>query len=286
MKIGVITDGISQDFEYALNIVDESGLEFIELQYLWDKEIGDQTNEEVQRIKELVASHNLKISCLSRHILGGVKVNDVDIEGPGYKKQYEALKRNIEIAKELDCPIVRAFSGGREVIMFGSGGAKKWVVNNSAWNNLIKLMKPFAKLAEDEDITVAIETGNNAAVCSGYLARKLVDDVGSDHLQIIWDIPNTLSCGEIPYPEGYDSVRPVTTHIHLKDAEVFPTKATVNFKELGKGHLAPYLEDIATALKNDNYSGVISYESVYRPEGGSFEDGFRASLPLFKKLFD
>ncbi len=285
MKIGVITDGISQDFEYALDVVDESDLEYVELQFLWDKEIGDQTDQEVQKIKELVTSHNLKISCLSRHIFGGVKVNDVNIDGAVYKKHYNALKRNIEIAKELDCPIVRAFSGNREVIMFGSGGAEKWVVNNSAWGNLVELMKPFAKLAEDEGITLAIETGNNAAVCSGYLARKLVDDVGSTNLRIIWDIPNTLSCGDVPYPDAYEYVRPVIAHIHLKDADVFPTKATVNFKELGTGHVAPYLEDIAKALKNDNYQGVISYESVYRPEGGSFEDGFQASLPLFKKLF-
>ena len=60
----------------------------------------------------------------------------------------------------------------------------------------------------------------------------------------------------------------------------------LNFKELGTGHIAPYLENIAKALREDNYQGVISYESVYSPEGGSFEDGFRASLPLFKKLFE
>ena len=286
MKIGVITDGISRNFEYALEVVNEFGLEYIELQFLWEQEIGDQTDTKVRRIKELVESHEVKVSCLSRHIFGGVKVNDVDIDGPVYSKHYNALKRNIEIAKELNCPIVRAFSGSREVIMFGSGGAKKWVVNNTAWDKLIECMKPFATLAEDEGITVAIETGNNAVVCSAYLARKLVDDVGSDNLRIIWDIPNTLTCGEIPYPDGYDYVRPVTAHIHLKDAEVFPTKATVNFTELGKGHLAPHLVNIANALKKDDYQGVISYESVYRPEGGSFEDGFRASFPLFKKLFD
>jgi sugar phosphate isomerase/epimerase len=286
MKTGVITDGISRDFEHALNVVDESGLEYVELQFLWDQEIGDQTDEEVQKIKGLIKSHNLKVSCLSRHIFGGVKVNDVAIDSSVYKKHYNALKRNIEIAKELDCPIVRAFSGNREVIMFGSGGAKNWVVNNTAWDNLVKLMKPFAKLAEDEGITVAIETGNNAVLCSAYLARKLIDDVGSENLRIIWDIPNTLTCGDIPFPDGYDYVRPVTAHIHLKDAEVYPTKATVNFKELGKGHVGPYLEDISSSLKKDNYDGVISYESVYSPEGGSFEDGFRASLPLFKKLFE
>ena len=36
MKTGVITDGISRDFEYALNVMEEFGLEYAELQFVWD----------------------------------------------------------------------------------------------------------------------------------------------------------------------------------------------------------------------------------------------------------
>ena len=50
--------------------------------------------------------------------------------------------------------------------------------------------------------------------------------------------------------------------------------------------MAPYLEPLANEMKLNNYNGYISLESVYRPEGGSFEDGYRASLPKFKELFD
>jgi hypothetical protein len=49
--------------------------------------------------------------------------------------------------------------------------------------------------------------------------------------------------------------------------------------------MAPYLEDISKALKKDNYQGVISLESVYRPDDGTFEDGYRECLPAFKRLF-
>ena len=34
MKIGVITDGISRDFEHALKVMDEFGLEYAELQFV------------------------------------------------------------------------------------------------------------------------------------------------------------------------------------------------------------------------------------------------------------
>ena len=40
-KLGVITDGISTDFEHALKIMSQNNLDQAELQYLWDKEVGD-----------------------------------------------------------------------------------------------------------------------------------------------------------------------------------------------------------------------------------------------------
>lgn len=49
--------------------------------------------------------------------------------------------------------------------------------------------------------------------------------------------------------------------------------------------MAPYLEDLAAGFIEENSSGVISLESVYHPDGGSYEDGFRASVGKFKEIF-
>ena len=43
-KLGVITDGISTDFEHALKVMSENGLDQAELQYLWDKEAVSYTH--------------------------------------------------------------------------------------------------------------------------------------------------------------------------------------------------------------------------------------------------
>ena len=39
-KLGTITDGISRDFEYALDVMVETGLEYVELQYLWKNRLA------------------------------------------------------------------------------------------------------------------------------------------------------------------------------------------------------------------------------------------------------
>jgi hypothetical protein len=54
MKLGVICDGISRDFEHALKVMDEFGLEYAELQFIWDHEIGDHDASDMAKIKELL----------------------------------------------------------------------------------------------------------------------------------------------------------------------------------------------------------------------------------------
>jgi len=48
-KLGVIADGISQNFEYALDVMNEFELEYAELQFLWGKEVGDLNTAEMNK---------------------------------------------------------------------------------------------------------------------------------------------------------------------------------------------------------------------------------------------
>jgi len=285
MKLGVITDGISTDLEYALKIMDETGLENAELQFVWDKEIGDQTDDEIQKIKDLVTLYKKKVPCITRHNFVGLPVMATEPEDEAYQKHMDGLKRCIKIAKALGTNLVRVMSFRKEMIIFGYNGAEKWVASSGSWEKLLKLMEAPVRLAEDEGITLVVETGNNAMITSGWLGKKLIDDLGTNHLKIIWDIPNTLYCAEVPFPDAYEEIKDHIGHIHIKDCKANIARATVRFCPLGEGDMAPYLESIAGALKKNGYQGVISLESVYRPDNGTFEDGFRECLPVFKKLF-
>lgn len=285
MKLGVITDGISRDLEHTLKVMNETGLEYAELQFVWDKEIGDQTPEEIQKIKALITQYKVKVPCITRHNFVGLPVMTTKPEDEAYQKHFEALKRCIRIAKELGTDLVRIMSCRKEMIIFGYNGAEQWVASTGSWDKLLKLIEVPVKLAEDEGITLAVETGNNAMITSAYLARKLIDDLGTKHLKIIWDIPNTLYCTDVPYPDAYEEIKDHIAHIHVKDCKTNIARATVQFCPIGEGDMAPYLEDIAKALKKDDYQGVVSLESVYRPDSGTFEDGYRECLPAFKRLF-
>ena len=60
MKLGVITDGISRDFEHALKVMKEFDLEYAELQFIGNKEVGDMTDYQRARALALVNSEMKK----------------------------------------------------------------------------------------------------------------------------------------------------------------------------------------------------------------------------------
>ena len=274
-KLGVITDGISREFEHALSVMNETGLEYAELQYLWEKEVGDLNDAEIAKAQSLLKAHEMKVSCISRHNFAGMRVGDTEVGDGNYNRHMDGLQRCIDMALELGTNVVRIMSFRREMILFGSSGADYWVTSTGAWDKLLKLLESPVKLAEEKNINLVLETGNNAMVPSAWLGKKLIDDVGSDRLRILWDPANSLYANEPTYPDGWEALKDgYIGHFHIKDAKVNMPHAHVEFCEMGKGDMAPYLEPLANEMKLNNYNGYISLESVYRPDGGSFEDKF------------
>ena len=285
-KLGVITDGISRDFEHALQVLTEAGLNYAELQFLWDKEVGDLNDDEMAKAKALVDKYGVEVSCISRHNFVGMLVGETEDGDANHEKHMDGLRRCIAMAREFGTDMVRIMSFRRDMILFGKGGAEHWVVAKGMWDKLLTLLAAPVKLAEDEGIQLVLETGNNAMIPSGYLGGKLIREINSPNLKILWDPANSLYANEKTYPDGYDGLGVESIgHIHIKDALVDMPKATVEFCELGKGDMAGCLAPLATRLKEDGYDGHISLESVYRPGGGDFEAGFKASVGLFKELY-
>ena len=285
-ELGVITDGISREFEHALDVMSEVGLHQAELQFLWDKEVGDLDDAEIGRVQDLIRSRGMQVCCVSRHNFVGMLVGQTEVGDENHSKHMASLRRCLETAQALDCGLVRIMSFRKEMILFGANGSEQWIVSTGAWDKLKELLMPAVQLAEDEDITLVVETGNNAIINSAWLGRKLVDEMDSDRLKILWDPGNSLFCNEPAYPDGYEALRGgALGHLHVKDLTVDIPKATVDQCRFGEGQMIGYYRDIAAELGKDRYQGVISFESVYRPEGGTFEEGFRSSFPAFRELF-
>ena len=146
MKLGVICDGISRDLAHTLDVMDEFDLDYAELQYVWDKEVGDHSKEEVATIKSLLEQHNKPVSCLSRHVFAGM--SGANKAGDAlHTKHMDSLKRVMDLAHELDSPLVRILTPRKEQILWGEHGAEQWNVAHGAWDAILPLVAPAIELA-------------------------------------------------------------------------------------------------------------------------------------------
>ena len=286
MKLGVICDGISRDLAHTVDVMDEFALDYAELQFVGDTEVGDHTPAEIKEIDRLLRDRGKPVSCLSRHIFAGM-TKDNTAGDALHTKHMDALKRVIDMAHIVSSPLVRIMTPRKEQILWGQNGAEKWNVAHGAWDAMLPLIAPACDLARDAGVTLVVETGNGTMVNSNATGRMLIDALDAkDVLKVLWDPANNCWCHERAYPDGYETVREgYLGHIHIKDVKVDTPRATLEVRKLGEGQLADQFEPIADALNADGYDGVISLESVYHPGNGKFEDGFRQCVARFKSLF-
>ena len=286
MKLGVICDGISRDLTRAIDVMDEFDLTYAELQFVGDKEVGDHSAAEIAEMDQLLRGRGKPVSCLSRHIFAGT----TSANRPGdalHQKHVDALKRVIEMAHILEAPLVRIMTQKKEQILWGRNGAEKWNVAHGAWDTMAPMIAPAVDLAKAEDVTLVVETGNGTMVNSNYTARKLIDELDAkETLKVLWDPGNNCWCHEQAFPDGYEAVKGgYLGHVHIKDVLVDTPRATLEVRRMGTGQLGPMFQPMADAMRADHYDGVISFESVFHPGNGDFEDGFRQCIGLFKEIF-
>ena len=286
MKLGVICDGISRDLTRAIDVMDEFDLTYAELQFVGDKEVGDHSAAEIAEMDQLLRGRGKPVSCLSRHIFAGT----TSANRPGdalHQKHMDALKRVIDMAHILEAPLVRIMTQKKEQILWGRNGAEKWNVAHGAWDTMAPMIAPAVDLAKAEDVTLVVETGNGTMVNSNYTARKLIDELDAkETLKVLWDPGNNCWCHEQAFPDGYEAVKGgYLGHVHIKDVLVDTPRATLEVRRMGTGQLGPMFQPMADAMRADHYDGVISFESVFHPGNGDFEDGFRQCIGLFKEIF-
>lgn len=287
MKIGVITNGISEDFSTVCKVMKETGIKFAEIQNVFDKPVENLTMDDARIVKQMSDENDIVPFCVTSHAFVGIPVGAIEIGDATYEKHMALFKNSIEVAKILGTKMVRTMVFTKQIVTWGSHGSDKWNAGgNKAWPKFIKLYEPIVKVAEEAGIELVIENGFNGMISSTKLAKRMIDDLGGpSKVKLLWDLANALYYQEYPTVEVYEAIKDYVGHIHIKDVYVDTIASTVDVRHIGRGHLAPYLQDFAGALRKDKYQGVISLENIYRPDGGDFIDGYYEDIVEMKKIF-
>ncbi len=287
MKICTITNGISQDYETCCQVMNETGIQYAELQEVYGKRIEFATLDQARQIRDLNEKYGIKAGVVTTHAFVGIPVNSLEVGDDKYNEQMALLKNGFEIAKIVGADYVRTMCFSRQVVQFGENGADQWVSGgNKAWPKFIELFRPIVRAAKEAGIKLIVENGFNGMLTSAWTYEKMLEDLGEDSdVGFLWDPTNALNVHEIPYPNAYECCKKHLAHGHIKDALVDTVQSSVRCVPIGRGTLAPYLLDMAAALRADGYDGYVSLENIYRPDGGDFVDGYRIDIETLKEIF-
>ncbi|MBW4081216.1 sugar phosphate isomerase/epimerase [Paenibacillus sp. S150] len=289
LKLGAIPSDIcgpDGDFEHALSVMRQDGLEYADIEWVWGKRVGTHTDEEHRKIKELLEKYNIQAAVVGGFAFRDQSAQHIELGDAVYQANIEEIKAQIALAKSLNCTKIRCLTFSRQMAIWGYNGADhRNAYHNRTWPKMLRLFEEPVRLAEDNGIDLMIETGVNTLLTSAYLTRKFVEDMGSSRFKVLWDPANTLFHSETPFPDAYEELKGCIGHIHIKDGTVDIRKSTITSTKVGEGAMVPYMESIAGALMKDNYSGVVSLENFFVPDGGTLEEGYRQSVTGFKKLF-
>jgi sugar phosphate isomerase/epimerase len=273
MKLSVITDEISQDLEHAVRVMQEYGVTGAELRGLWNVNIADIDDSTARRTKRILDANGIQVCSIASPFYKCDLFEDgAEVKGPMHlatprdlSEQMDMLHRCVDLSHFFGTPIIRVFSFWR-----------RGDLTPEIEKRLIDSFAEPVKLAEQEGVILALENEHSCYLGTGAQAARVTRAIGSPHLRICWDPGNALCAGETPYPDGYEAVRGMIAHVHVKDGVL--EDGEVRFVVIGDG-VIDYAGQF-DALRRDGYTGWISLETHTRIDG----DAERASRLCLQAL--
>ena len=278
ITLAAITDEFSPDLETALAAMAEVGMTGVELRVLGGRNILDLSDDEVDRVKTLVASRGMRILSIASPVLK-CELPDAppiderlqqDVFGSRYTfaDQPKLAERAFAIAQRTGARIVRVFSYWRTIDP------------GRCFDRIVSALDGLASQASSRGLVIGLENEHACNVATGLEAARVLAEVDHPAVQLVWDPANASILGERPYPDGYahlPSGRIV--HVHAKDCKV--VGHTPTWGPLGEMDID--WSGQIRALRRDGYQGAISLETHWPGPNG---DKLEASLICGRLLRD
>lgn len=277
-KLGIITDEISENLEEALGFISHYSLGYCELRDMWQKNIMNLSQAQFDRAKSLVQKYHLQVTDIGSPLF---KYNLPEMPAQAEKRDtFRANFTDEDTGHLLQESIKLArFFGTRKVRIFSY-----WRVPDpeKAYPYVRDRLAKAAKVAAENDIVLIIENEQECNIGTGQELGRIIRDVNSPSLRGNWDPANAAMLHEIPYPDGYNHVRGLFPHMHIKDVKK-GQDGKLEWAPVGGGFID--WKGQFEALRRDHFEGDMSLEAHYlRPDGNKVESTRESLMGLFKVI--
>jgi len=255
-----------RSLDECIDLFAEIGFDGVEVRVAPDGQIDprDFSASDAENARKRADEAGLEFACLTPYARA--------FAGSARDEELRLLKRVVEIARELGCPVVRAYGGF----------VNDEIGRRESWVRTVDALKEAAAFADERGVRLAIETHGGTMTLSASEAASMVEAVGRENVGILLDYAWVHLAGR----ESPDAVLrlalPRTFHVHAKGWVVSGEKPRCAL--LGEGDVpwGPFLRSLAES----GYGGFVSneYEKHWHPELPEPEIGMKHDLEKMRAL--
>jgi sugar phosphate isomerase/epimerase len=196
--------------------------------------------------KQRFSDANLSVCCVSSS--GVIAENNLD-----------HLSRHCELARDLDAPIVRIFSGKPESLA-------------QAARNL----RAFGDAAAEFGVDLVLETHDDFS--TGASVAELLQEANHPNVFSLWDLHHPFRLGEA-IQTTHTALRPTLRHVHIKDS------ISNRYTLLGDGDIPVFA--MLDLILDAGYVGAVSleWEKRWHPEIAEPEVAFAQYAKRLREYF-
>ena len=269
IRLSAFADEISPDLEEQIVVLSSEKVRFLDLRGVWNTNVLDLSDQQVTRVKETLDAHGIGVAAI------GSPIGKVPIDS-SFNEHLHLFERAITVAQALQTPYIRIFS------FYPPAASDRGAINPAEYRDeVLRRLREMTARARAAAVILLHE--NEKDIYGDTIARcvDLLQGINDAHFQAVFDPANFIQCGQTPYPDAYEALRPWLGYVHVKDAR--PDGSLVPAGE-GVAHWPELLQRLGA----DGYDGFLSLEphlalaAQYR--GFSGPDLFRQASQALQRM--
>lgn len=274
LHLSAFADEISADLDEQVSVLLSENIHMLDLRSVWSTNVLDLTDQQVAAIKHKLDADNIGVASIASP-LGKVPINSpFDV----YLRRFE---RAIALAHTFQTPFIRIFSFYPPLLTEADAESGEFVDPSEWRDEVIQRLHEMTTRAAAAKIILLHE--NEKDIYGDTIPRcvDLLKSMNDEHFQAILDPANFIQCGQIPYPDAYEAIRPWLRYVHVKDAR---TDGSV----VAAGEGETNWPDLLQRLHKDGYDSIFSLEphlaAAGQFQGFSGPDRFRHASQSLQKM--
>ena len=269
IRLSAFADEISPDLEEQIALLSSEKVRFLDLRGVWNTNVLDLSDQQVTRVKETLDAHGIGVAAI------GSPIGKVPIDS-SFNEHLHLFERAITVAQALQTPYIRIFS------FYPPAASDRGAINPAEYRDeVLRRLREMTARARAAAVILLHE--NEKDIYGDTIVRcvDLLQGINDAHFQAVFDPANFIQCGQTPYPDAYEAIRPWLRYVHVKDA-----RSDGSVVPAGEG--VSHWPELLQRLRADGYDGFLSLEPhlalAGQYQGFSGPDLFRRASQALQQM--